>query len=921
MLRSLAALLACAFSLSAQTKFEYWPGATYDPAVPTHKKVLGYEPGDHVSSHAQIMQYMDALAAANPNRMKVWEYAKTWEGRKLVYAAIGSEANIKRLPQIQADIKRLADPRKTSDAEAKRIMSTLPALVWLAYGVHGNEISSPDAALMTAYHLLASKNDKMVDDIMSKTVVMIVPLQNPDGRERFVFNYDVNAGLEPDANPLAAEHSEPWPGGRTNHYYFDMNRDWLAMTQPEIRGQIHALQEWLPLIYVDLHEMGTDATYYFAPDANPINPHLTKAQEENQNWFGKNNARYFDKFGFSYFTKETYDAFYPGYGASWPAYYGGISMTYENGSTRGLVVKKSDDTIVTYRETVRRHFITSIATCETTAQHRTELLEEFFRYRKSAIEEGSKEPVREYILSRKGDVTTVDKLAQLLVDHGVEVKRATAPFSNGAKQYPAGSYVVSCAQPAKRLIRVLMDSQVSMAEEFLKAEEARRKRRQPSEIYDVTAWSLPMQYNVEAVTTGTVSDGKFEPVVLGNAPKGAVNGKAEVAYVIPWGTSGAAKMLTALLHSNYKIVSNDRPFTLDGKRYELGALVLKVKDNPATLEQDVRKLAESTGADVDAHNSSWADDGPTFGSSHFSSLRKPAILIAWDRPTQGGSAGQARFVIERQFGYPTSVIRTEQIGAVDLSKFQTIILPDGGAYAASLGANGVRRLKDWVQAGGTLIGVGGAIQFLAAPATGLLSTAEENGIKEGVTPVAGGAPAAGGGRGGGGRGGAAATETPAAATPPVAEGARVAPKIFLTPADLDLAEQPAAELPGSLHGALAKVKVDREHWITEGVPETVYALVSGRAIYQPIKADKGVNAAVFAGPNEVLASGYMWDEYRKQLAFKPFVIVERSGRGSVIAFTADPNYRAYMDGLNLLFLNAVFRGPAHTGGGRGGGQE
>ncbi len=917
MLRSFAVLLACTVSLSAQTKFEYWPGASYDPAVPTHKKVLGYEPGDHVSSHAQIMQYMDALAAANPNRMKVWEYAKSWEGRKLVYAAIGSEANIRRLPQIQADIKRLADPRKTSDADAKRIMANLPALVWLAYGVHGNEISSPDAALMTAYHLLASRNDKIVDEIMAKTVVMIVPLQNPDGRERFVFNYDVNAGLEPDANPLAAEHSEPWPGGRTNHYYFDMNRDWLAMTQPEIRGQIHALQEWLPLIYVDLHEMGTDATYYFAPDANPINPHLTKAQEENQNWFGKNNARYFDKFGFSYFTKETYDAFYPGYGASWPAYYGGISMTYENGSTRGLVVRKSDDTIVTYRETVRRHFITSIATCETTAQHRTELLEEFFRYRKSAIEEGSKEPIREYILARRGNVTTVDKLAQLLVDHGVEVKRATAAFSDGGKQYPAGSYVVSCAQPAKRLIRVLMDTQVSMAEDFLKAEEARRKRRQPSEIYDVTAWSLPMQYNVEAVTTGTVSEGKFEPVVLGNTPKGVVNGKAEVAYVIPWGTSGAAKMLTSLLHSNYKIVSNDRPFTLDGKRYELGALVLKVKDNPATLEQEVHKLAESTGADVDAHNSSWADEGPTFGSSHFSSLRKPAILIAWDRPTQAGSAGQARFVIERQFGYPTTVIRTDQIAGADLSKFQTVILPDGGAYAASLGANGVRRLKEWVQAGGTLVAVGGAIQFLAAPATGLLSTAEENAIKEGVAAAGGGTAATGGGRGG--RGGAA--ETPGAPAAPPGNAAPVAPKIFTTPADLDIAEQPTAELPGSLHGALAKVKVDREHWITEGVPETVYALVSGRAIYQPLKADRGINAAVFAGPNEVLASGYMWDEYRKQLAFKPFVMVERSGRGNVIAFTADPNYRAYMDGLNLLFLNAVFRGPAHSGGGRGGGRE
>jgi hypothetical protein len=364
-------------------------------------------------------------------------------------------------------------------------------------------------------------------------------------------------------------------------------------------------------------------------------------------------------------------------------------------------------------------------------------------------------------------------------------------------------------------------------------------------------------------------------------------------------------MLTALLHANYKIVTNDRPFTLDGKKYDLGALVVRVKDNPASLEQDIRRLSESTGADADAHNSSWPDDGPTFGSSHFSALRKPAILIAWDRPTQGGSAGQTRFVLERQFGYPTTVMRTEQLANANLSQYQTIILPDGGAYAASLGNGGVRRLKEWVQAGGTLIGIDGAIQFLAAPATGLLSTAEENSVKEGATPAA--TPGTGGGRGGG-RGGAAA-ETPA--TPP--EGP-VAGKIFTTPADLEQATRPGDELPGSLHGALAKIKVDREHWITAGVPETVYALVSGRSIYQPVKMDKGFNAAVFAGPNDVLASGYMWDEYRKQLAFKPFVIVERSGRGNVIGFTADPNYRAYMDGLNLLFLNAVFRGPAHSGG-------
>ena len=471
----------------------------------------------------------------------------------------------------------------------------------------------------------------------------------------------------------------------------------------------------------------------------------------------------------------------------------------------GWWLRKSDDTLVTYRETVRRHFITSIATCETTAQHRTELLEEFFRYRKSAIEEGSKEPVREYILSRKGDVTTVDKLAQLLVDHGVEVKRATAAFSNGGKPYPAGSYVVSCAQPAKRLIRVLMDTQVSMAEEFLKAEEARRKHRQPSEIYDVTAWSLPMQYNVEAVTTGTVSDGKFEPVVLGNAPKGVVNGKAEVAYVIPWGTSGAAKMLTALLHSNYKIVSNDRPFTLDGKHYEKGALVLKVKDNPAALEQDVRKLAQSTGADVDAHNSSWADvradvwqqpfqlaaqtgDSDRLGSSNAGrfggagSFRDRTAVRISDFGDPHGAAGRGRSIEisdHHSAGWRSlcGVIRREWRAAVE----------GLGAGGRNAGGSG-RRDSISIRTGDGAAFDGGRERHQGRRhASGRWRTGDGWRSRRRTR---------GSGRNSGGSGSSRS------------RGRAVARKFLSLPPICDLAEQPTAELPGSLHGALAKVKVD-----------------------------------------------------------------------------------------------------------------
>jgi hypothetical protein len=928
-----ALCLSLALPLAAQSKFEMWPGAVYDPSVPTPKKVIGYDFGDRVSSHANIVKYMNALAAAESSRMKVFEYGKTWEGRELIYAVIGSEANIKRLPEIRSAMQRLHDPRKTPAAEAQRLIANMPAIIWLAYAVHGNEISSADSAMVTAYHLLASRNDKGVADTLANALTIIVPLQNPDGRNRFIHDFETAEGLEPDANPLAAEHSESWPGGRTNHYYFDLNRDWLGITQPETIGHVKALQEWYPQVFIDLHEMGTDATYYFTPESDPYNPYLTKEQHDDLYWFGKSNAKYFDQFGFRYFTRENYDAFYPGYGASWPFYFGGLAMTYENGSTRGLLVRKSDDTTVTYRETVRRHFVTSISSCEVAAQNREKLLDMFYRYQTSALEDAAKDPLKEFILPRTGNTSAVDKLAQLLALQGVEVNRSTASFGVAGKEYPAGSYSVSLAQPERRLIRDVLDPQVSMDDKFLKSEEERRKGRQRSEIYDVTAWSLPLQFDVPVVSANAKVNGNFTAVKLGDTPAGKVSGTATVAYLVPWGTTAAAKLMTGALHENLRMLTADRKFTQGGRAYPAGTLILMVKENPANLHDTLEKLAASSGADVIATNSSWMDEGPDFGSSRVAYLRKPAILMAWDRPTNGTSAGQTRWLLERQYGYPVTVIRTQQIGGADLSKFQVIILPEGNGYADILGANGTRRLHEWVQAGGTLIGLGSAISYMAG--NGMMAVQQENAL----TSTAG-APAAGGG-GRGGRGGAAATPT---AAPEAAAGGRggiggnatggaaggtaaggnierVAGHTFGSEADLEKATQPDTQAPWPAHGFLAKAKVtDPEQWICAGVPETVYALVSGAAIYTPLKVDRGVNALVFADADSVMASGYSWDEFRKQLAFKPFVLVQRDGRGNEIAFTADPNYRGYMDGLNMLFLNAVFRGPAHSGGGRGEGR-
>jgi len=887
-------IMSAASITSAQTKFEYWPGANYDSRVPTFKQVLGYEPGERITSHAGLMQYLESLAAFAPERIKIFEYARTWEGRKLVYAVVGSEANIRQMDQIRAGMQRLADPRRTPIAEARTLINSLPAVVWLAYGVHGNEISSPDAALLTAYHLIAARGDAVTDEILSKAVVVIDPTQNPDGRDRFVHNFNIAEGLESDASPLAAEHNEPWPGGRTNHYYFDMNRDWIALTQPETRGRVRVLQQWYPLVFVDLHEMGTDSTYYFAPEAVPYNPHLAKDQRASLQLFGKNNAKWFDQFGFSYFTREVYDAFYPGYGASWPSYFGSVAMTYEQASVRGLVVRRSDDTTMHFRDSVRRHFVASLSTAETAARNREKLLGDFYTYRQSAIDEGNSESIKTYILPRRGDTSAVDKLAAILYEQGVEIKRATASFRSCGKEYPTGSYVISLAQPAKRLIRTLLDQNVPMEEEFLKEQERRRSRRLPDEIYDVTAWSMPLMYNVECdpcaeVVRGSLEDAK--PVLI---PPGRVNGQGSVAYLVPWGTAAAGRLLAASLREGLRVFSTDKAFTQEGRTFPDGTLIFKVKENPANLRETLERLAAESGAEVFATNSGWVDAGVNFGSRYVTYMRRPAIAMAWDTPTAAYSAGQTRFVLERQFGYPVTVIRTRQLATADLSRFHVLILPDGGAYQATFGAEGIGRLKDWVAGGGTIVALGsGAVSFLTNSNVGLLDSGVESAAREGKPET---------------------PKPPEGATRQQSQGQerRPAGKLLASEEDYIKAIQPDAEPPDSLAGILARARADKEHWITAGVPSNVNVLVQGSAIFSPLKIDKGINAVIFESADRLLASGYAWEENRKQLAFKPFLMVQPQGRGLVIGFTQDPNVRAYMDGLNILFLNAVFRGVSHA---------
>ena len=881
-----AAVLLCWASMTAaQDGFRFWTDDDYDPAIPSIEQVLGYAPGERITWHRDTIRYFEALADAAPDRVQIVEYARSWQGRELIYVVLSSAENIARIDEIKAGMQSLTDPRQTSAEEAAAIIENQPPVTWLSYSVHGNEISPTDAAMLTAYHLLASRGDARVPEIMDNTVVVIDPLQNPDGRDRFIHHFTSGMGLRPDSDRISVEHDEPWPGGRTNHYLFDMNRDWFIMTQPETRGRIAALREWYPVAFVDAHEMGGDSTYFFAPEAVPYNPHLAADQTESLQLFGRNHARWFDEFGLDYFTREIFDAFYPGYGASWPSYYGGIAMTYEQASSRGLVYRQYDGNDLTYAYTVRNHFLTSLSTAETVAVNREKFLTDFYDYQVTAIEEGEQEENRSYLFPEQPDQAAVTRIAGLLTRQGVEVLRASEGFDACEVDYAAGSYLIRADQPAKRFVRTLLEPQVPLEEDFLAEQEERRANNLPDQIYDVTAWSLPHMFNVEMNICDRIPDGEFEaagPDLF--LPAEVQGGEATVAYLVPWGSAPAARLLAQGLLAGLEIKSNDLAFTNLDREYPAGTLIIDVADNPGDLFATMSELARETGAEVVAVNDSWVTEGPNFGSGNVVRFNAPRVAIAWDEPTAAYSAGNTRFVIERQFDYPVTPIRADRLVGADLDRYQVLLLPltAGGSYQAALGAAGVENLRRWVGDGGVLVALGNATSFLADPEVDLLAVRRERAVVE------------------------------VEVGEEEEEDATVA-GTYLTEEEQFRQRTVALEDdPYAVSGVLARADVHPEHWLSAGVAPVLNVLIRGSDIYTPIRIDDGVNVARFQGPDELLTSGYLWEENRRQLAYKPFVLSQPRGAGQVIAFTQDPTVRAYLDGLNVILMNAIFRGSAHA---------
>jgi hypothetical protein len=866
-----------ALAATAGTAQELRPGASYDPAIPTVKQVLGYESGDEITPPDGIVRYLSALAAAAPDRCRLVEYARTWEGRPLVLFVIASPERLARLDQVKAGLRALADPRRLEAGEAERLVRELPVVVWLAHAVHGNEISSSDAALAEAYHLLAAKGDAAADAARAGAVVLIDPLQNPDGRARFVSQNLLGRAASPDPEPLAAEHDEPWPGGRSNHYLFDMNRDWLAQSQPETRGRLAIALEWHPQVVVDLHEMGGDSTYYFAPPADPLNPYFTKTQVAWLETFGRANAGAFDSRGFPYFTREVYDSFYPGYTESWPILQGAVGMTYEKASARGLVFRREDGSLLTFRLGVVQHFTAALTTIQTASTNRERLLRDFLEYRRSAVADGERVGPREYVLVPGADRSKAERLAANLALQGIEVRVTAEPVTVGTRTVPAGAFAVTAAQPSGRLVRNLLEPHVPQSEAFVKEQDRRRRRRLSDQIYDVTAWSLPLLYDVETLMLDRPLATRVTPY-RGPGARPAWQ-TAKVAYLLPWGFDTAA-LVSQALRQGVTVRQSSEPFRIGTREFAAGTAIVRVAENDAAALERLAALASaSPSVDVVPLDSAWVDEGESLGSGEVVALEAPRVLLAWDAPTSSLSAGWARYVLERRFNVQTTAVRVSSLSRVDLTRFTVIVLP-AGSYSPAIDDGMLNRLRDWARAGGTLITLGEASRWAAREKVALLDTRTE---------LRDGRPETDGGEG---------DKSKKDGEPP-------------KPFDLEKAVQPERERPENTPGAVLRVQLDSEHWLASGAGDEVQAIVDGQRVFTPIKLDKGRNVGLYAPTDRLVASGLVWDEARDQLARKAFLIEQPMGRGHIVAFAEDPNYRALTEASELLFANAVLLGPAH----------
>ncbi len=887
----LCLLIVLVSPLAAQEPFDFYSRGPYRPAVPRPEAITGYAAGSQHTMYAVMQHYLDTLVATATDRVRIETWGRTSEYRPIRALIISDPANLAKLDQIRAGIAELVDPRKTSPARAAAIAAQSPAVAVFNYSVHGDEPAGFEAAMQVAYQLAAS-DEPQTQEILKSVVVVLNPSANPDGHERFAAWYN-SVGIGAD-HPWAFEQNEPWSiTGRYSHYRFDMNRDLLAQSQPEVRAMMDGILRWHPQVFVDHHS--TTSSFFFPPVAQAVNMNLPP---QTTKWFatyGRGNAAAFDRYGWQYYVGGVFDFFYVGYWDEWTTFQGASGMTYETDGGPEFHKRRDDGTITTFLDGIAHHFVASLATLETTAKNRQSRLQDYYEFRRSAMAEAATDRMKRVVIVPGNDPQSAAHVIGLLLRNGIEVTRLRQPVASRvahpyispgtaatARTFPAGSYVIDLNQPQRRLAKGMLEPQASMDRSFVQREigKFQRNRRRGDEadkedygFYDITAWSLPLSFNLDAYWTedaGPGGDAVTDTIV----PPPAAPTRGASAYVFINDRPGAARLALALEAENFRLAITRQPILTGGRTYPRGSFVARAQRNPASLHERIAALGPAMGVPVFPLQTAFPDTGDAgIGSEDVAGLHTPKILVAAGDGISETSYGWLWYYLARELNVAFTPVPLRAIARMDdLQTFNVLIIPDGsgGRMRRELGDDGVEKLKAWVRSGGVLIGYGGAGDLAANKDVGLSSVAS-------VAPDSG----------------AKADTTVAGNEPPLISSTA-----------------PARDRPEWIPGAIFRATLDTTHWLTLGYDRNrMPVFIDGDTFWRPSKG--GANVITFTDPvDSLVLSGFTWpDNTARLLKGSTWAVVENQGNGRVVLFLGDPLFRAFWRGPAKMVTNAILIGP------------
>lgn len=808
--------------------------------VQSPAQFLGYAVGAKYTRHHRVVEYFKSVAQSRPDMVKLEKYGETNEGRELLITIIASPENLKRIESIRKNNLELAGVLKDKNTET---ITDAPAIVWLSYNVHGNETSSSEAAMLTLFTLVDPKNSSS-KEWLKNVVVILDPCINPDGRDRYVNWFNSMVGMHPNADPMAREHIEPWPGGRSNHYNFDLNRDWAWQTQVESQQRLKKYNEWLPQVHVDYHEQGFDQPYYFAPAAEPYHELITQWQRDFQGLIGKSNASYFDKNGWLFFTKERFDLLYPSYGDTYPIYKGAIGMTFEQGGIRsGLAILNKNGDTLTLTDRVMHHYTTGISTIETSAKNQQRLLKEFKQFF-SDSKSGKIGEYKTYVLTSK-DENKLLAVKKVLDQNGIESGIISNKTFKGFNYFTGKeeSYVdeglhlaISSYQSNAVLAQVLLEPKTKLRD---------------SNTYDITAWALPYAYGIKAYAVKEKLD-----VNTDTKPASVVSiQNAAYGLLIPYTSLNSAKVLGHLLKNNVKVRFTTLPFSYNGKEYERGTLiVMKTSNaainwnaitNEACQKYHVQPIIVETGL---------MDKGADFGSSDIRVISAaPRVALISGEQSSSLGAGEIWQFFDQQLDYPITLVNANDLGRFNLKNYQVLIVPDG-AYRTLTDKATTDKLKDFVKTGGRLIAMESAADQLAGAEWGIKLKEDKQEDKSEYAALK------------------------------------------------KYADQERTALTGSIPGAIYKVDLDNTHPLAFGYPDFYYTLKQDSNIYEFMK--EGWNVGVLK--KDAYVTGFSGVKVKSKLKDGTLFGVQQMGAGSVVYLADNLMFRQFWENGKLLFCNAVF---------------